>query len=58
MAVAHIVLKMEAANLCARSARPLDGPTMAAAIRASDWLLVHLVDRQPFVEWLGDVEHA
>ncbi len=57
MAVSAMVLQVEAARLCARLERGLDDEVMRDAIRAADWLLVHLVERQPFVDWLGEVEH-
>lgn len=56
MAVSERVLRAEAASLCATHERPLDEALMIDAIRAADWLLVHLVERQPFVDWLSEVE--
>ncbi len=57
MAVSAMVLQVEAASICAKCDRQLDDALMIDAIRAADWLLVHLVERQPFVNWLGEVEH-
>jgi hypothetical protein len=57
MTVSEIVLRAEAANLCARAGRTFDEQCLREAIAAADWLLVHLVDRQPFVDWLTEVEH-
>jgi hypothetical protein len=58
MAVSLRVLEAEAASLCAQRECPLNDAIVRDAIRAADWLLVHLVERQPFVDWLGEVEHA
>lgn len=57
MAVSEMVLRAETASLCARGEREFDEQCLRDAIRATDWLLVHLVDRQPFVDWLSAVEH-
>lgn len=57
MAVSAMVLEAEAASLCAKEGRALDQQLMLEAIRAADWLLIHLVDRSQFIEWLGVVEH-
>lgn len=51
------VLKFEAARLCLAAKRSLDRPLLREAIRASDWLLVHAVDRARLTEYLGQVEN-
>ena len=58
MAVSLRVLEAEAASLCAQRECGLDDTIVRDAIRATDWLLVHLVERQPFVDWLGEVENV
>lgn len=58
MAVSLRVLEAEVASLCAQREGVLDDAVVRDAIRATDWLLVHLVERQPFVDWLGEVEHV
>jgi hypothetical protein len=52
------VLRVECARACARAGRALDRSLLIEAIRASDWLLVHLVDRTAFIRWLGAVEQG
>ena len=54
--VTAAVLRVECARACARAERLLDRDTLFAAVRASDWLLMHLVDRPVLMEALGDVE--
>lgn len=54
--VSHAVLRAEAGRQCADAKRELDRPLLIEAIRAADWLLVHLVERQPFVDWLSEIE--
>jgi hypothetical protein len=56
MLVSEQVLRVEAARACQSAKRPLDRELLIDAIRASDHLLVHLVDRDAFVDWLGVVE--
>jgi len=34
----------------------LDEAMMIDAVRAADWLVVHLVDRTRMMAWLGEVE--
>jgi hypothetical protein len=55
--VTTAVLRVECARACGRARRRLDRDTLLSAIRASDWLLMHLVDRPLLMEALGDVEH-
>lgn len=50
------VLRTECARVCAEAGRPLDRTLLIEAIRASDLLLIHLVDREAFVSWLGQAE--
>jgi hypothetical protein len=54
--LAAAVLRVESARACGPANRPLDRELLIEAISASDWLLVHLVDREPLVAWLGKVE--
>jgi len=56
MLVSEQVLRVEAARACQKAERPLDRELLIDAIRASDHLLVHLVDRDALVDWLGAVE--
>jgi hypothetical protein len=55
--VAETIVGIEAAR---RSAplQDLTSDIMVAALGAADWLLIHSVDRAPFVQWLGRVETA
>jgi hypothetical protein len=54
--VSEQVLRIEAARMCARHREPLDRAALFDAIRAADRLLMHLVDRERFVRWLGEAE--
>jgi hypothetical protein len=59
--VAELVLTLLILRLEARRAGgggPLGKQQLLAAIRASDWLLVHLSDRDALMAWLGAVERA
>ena len=56
MLVSEQVLRVEAARACQNAKRPLDRELLIDAIRAADRLLVHLVDRDALVDWLGAVE--
>ena len=56
MLVSEQVLRVEAARDCQNAKRPLDRELLIDAIRAADRLLVHLVDRDALVDWLGAVE--
>jgi hypothetical protein len=56
--VSEMVLRVEAAKACATAGRPLDRACLVDAIRATDLLLVHLVDRDAMTSWLGAVESA
>ncbi len=58
LVMSEMVLRVEAARACGKAAQPLDGTTLHAAIRAADWLLVHLVDRPSVIEWLGELEDS
>ncbi len=52
----ELVLKVEAARLMSQGRTCLDEAMMIDAVRATDWLLVHLVDRTRMMTWLGEVE--
>ena len=53
------VLRVESVRACQRAGRELARDTFVDAVRASDWLLVHLADRGAMMAWLGTVEdHA
>jgi hypothetical protein len=54
--VSEIVLRTEAAHACLTAGRALDRDLLINAIRASDHLLMHLVDRTALMTWLGMVE--
>ena len=55
---AEMVLRVEAVRACQTVGRPLDSDRLLAAIRASDLLLIHLVDRHAFMKWIGRVENT
>ena len=50
------VLRVECARICASQSVPLSQDTLLGAIRMTDWLLVHLADRERFIAWLGRIE--
>lgn len=52
----ELVLRVECERACRAGDRPLDRALMIEAIRQSDLLLMHLIDRKRMVEWLGEVE--
>jgi len=54
--IAATVLRVECARACEQAGRVLDRDTLLQAVRASDWLLVHLVDREALMAWLGTFE--
>ena len=54
--VAATILRVECVRACARAARSLDRETLLDAVRMTDWLLVHLADREQLMAWLGRVE--
>jgi hypothetical protein len=54
--VAASVLRVECARAADRLRRPLDATVLHEAVRASDLLLMHLVDRDPLVRWLREAE--
>lgn len=57
--VAAGVLRAECARACRDAGVPLDRDRSVAALRASDWLLMHLVDRTALMAALEEVEvHA
>src|SRR4030095_14316700 len=54
--VAEVVLRAECERAIEAAGRPIDRSLMIEAIRRSDLLLVHLIDRPQMIEWLGRVE--
>jgi hypothetical protein len=54
--VAAGVLRTECVRACHRRGSMLDRSTLLEAVRAADLLLVHLVDREALMRWLGKVE--
>jgi hypothetical protein len=54
--VAATILRVECVRACARAGRSLDRETLLDAVRMTDWLLVHLVDREHLMTWLGRAE--
>ncbi len=54
--VAASVVRVECARAADRLQRPLDATVLHEAVRASDLLLMHLVDRDPLVSWLREAE--
>ncbi len=56
LCAAEAVLFTEVARVCARTQSPLDRHGWIEAIRASDWLLMHLSDRGSLMEWLKETE--
>ena len=50
------VLRVECARICANQRVPLSQDTLLGAIRMTDWLLVHLADRERLMAWLGNIE--
>lgn len=56
--VALEVLKVECARYAGQSGRPLDEFLFIDAVRQSDLILEHLVDRATLVRLVGDVESA
>ena len=56
--VSALVLRIECERVCRSAARPLDGDLMCEAVRQSDRLLIHLIERPRMIAWLGSVEGA
>jgi hypothetical protein len=56
--VSELVLRVECERACQAVQRPLDRGLMIEAIRQSDLLLIHLIDRPRMIEWLGTIEEA
>lgn len=54
--LAATVLRIECGRACARAGRGLDRELLVEAVRAADWLLVHLVDRPSLMARLREVE--
>jgi hypothetical protein len=50
------ILRIECARACAAAHAPLDRERLLEAVRASDWLLMHLADRQALTTALTVVE--
>jgi hypothetical protein len=55
--LALTVLRVECVRAALTLQRPLDRGVLHAAVRQSDWLLMHLVDRTRLMTALGTVEH-
>jgi hypothetical protein len=51
-----MVVRVECVRASSRAQTMLDPSTLLEAIRASDWLLVHLADRKALLAWLGEAE--
>ena len=51
---AEAVVYVEAARVCAARQTPLDTEGWIEVLRASDWLLMHMVDRDALMAWLND----
>jgi hypothetical protein len=58
LTVSELVLRVETARVIHDAQRPLDEELLIAAVRASDWLLMHLVDRPSLMKWLGGIERS
>ncbi|MBM3773318.1 MAG: YkgJ family cysteine cluster protein [Acidimicrobiia bacterium] len=56
LTLADLVLRVEAVRGSSPGHPPAHDDAMVRAVRAADWLLVHLVDRPALITWLGDVE--
>jgi hypothetical protein len=56
--VSELVLRVEYERACEAARPPIDRALMIEAIRQSDWLLVHLIDRPQMIAWLGEIEEA
>ena len=58
LVAAAAVLRVECSRACMRAGRMLDRALLLGAIRASDLLLAHLIDRPALVAWLRRIESA
>lgn len=56
LVLAHLVLRVEGVRAGVGRGGPLDQAGLVEAVRAADWLLVHLADRSAVIAWLGQVE--
>jgi hypothetical protein len=56
LVTSEMVLRVEAARVCAAAERALDRTTLHEAIRAADWLLIHLAERQKLIAWWNEAE--
>jgi hypothetical protein len=54
--VTAAVLRVECVRACIAAQRLLDSALLHAAVRQTDLLLVHLVDRELLLPWLGKAE--
>ena len=54
--LAASVFRVECARACRNAGVPLDRDRTIDALRASDWLLMHLVDRTALMAALAEVE--
>jgi hypothetical protein len=53
-----LVLRVECERASRSAERPLDRALMIEAIRQSDLLLIHRLDRPRMIEWLGQIENV
>lgn len=56
--VSELVLRVECERACRTAGRALDRSLLIEAIRQSDLLLMHLINRPRMIEWLGRVEEV
>jgi hypothetical protein len=54
--LANTVLQIETARALQARRGEIDADTLRDAVRASDWLLIHLADRTALMKWWGEVE--
>lgn len=58
LVLADLVLRVEAVRSESNDRQHKDVDALIGAVRAADWLLVHLLERPAFISWLGAVEHT
>lgn len=58
LVLADLVLRVEALRSGAHEPAKANVTGVVKAVRAADWLLVHLVDRPALINWLGTVERG
>jgi hypothetical protein len=54
--LAEALVRIEAGRVCAANQRSLDRDALKAAIRAADYLLLHLARRDALTAWLAGAE--